>query len=115
MNTVSREVLEETKISLEERELLGPLDEVVPGNLSIKVTPFAAVKPKSVDAVIDGMEIVDHFWIPVSYFTDTQNSSVYRFARNENNFDVPAFIYLGKHVIWGMTLRMIENFIARIR
>jgi 8-oxo-dGTP pyrophosphatase MutT (NUDIX family) len=113
--TVRREVREETNIGLESRELLGPMDEVRPGNLSIKVTPFIAFKHEPVDAVFDGIEIVQHFWIPVSYFMDETNSSIYSFTRNENNFNVPAFVYLGKNVIWGMTLRIIEEFIARIR
>ncbi|MDA4111731.1 MAG: CoA pyrophosphatase [Thaumarchaeota archaeon] len=115
VETVRREVLEETKINVMDSELLGPLDEIVPGNLSIRVTPFVTLKPKSIDAVISRSEMVDHFWIPLSYFVNKENSSIYTFSRNEINFQVPAFVYQGKHVIWGMTRRIIEDFIARIQ
>ncbi|MDA4129628.1 MAG: CoA pyrophosphatase [Thaumarchaeota archaeon] len=111
--TVIREVSEETKIDLSSLELLS-LNQVVPGNLSIKVSPFVAFLHQPVDVEIDGVEIVEYFWIPISYFMDQNNLSIHTITRDGTTFQVPAFIYQDKHVIWGMTLAIIRDFLLRI-
>jgi len=114
LKTVKREVMEETGINLENLELLGPLAEVFPGNFSIRVTPFIAIAPTEVEVKVDHIEIDEYFWTPTSYFLDRNNSSIYSFSREGRKLDVPAFVYLGKYVIWGMTLRIIEDFLSSL-
>jgi 8-oxo-dGTP pyrophosphatase MutT (NUDIX family) len=112
--TVIREVMEETRISLRLSEVVGPLDQVLPGNGSLRVFPFVSFKHEPVLVVIDGVEIVEHYWIPLSYFMNIKNSSTYEFEREGKSFKVPAFAYLEKNVIWGMTLRIIRDLVSRI-
>jgi len=114
LDTVRREVVEESRINLEHSEVLGPLAEVFPGNFSIGVLPFVAVVPHDTKVKIDNNEIDDFFWIPASYFLDRNNSSIYSFSRQGRKIEVPSFVYMGKYVIWGMTLRIIENFLSSL-
>ena len=90
------------------------MDQVVPGNRSIKVSPFIAFKREPLVVVSVGEEIVEHFWIPLSFFMDASNSSQYEITREGSTFKVPSFGYLGKHVVWGMTLGIIRDLIARV-
>jgi 8-oxo-dGTP pyrophosphatase MutT (NUDIX family) len=113
--TVTREAFEETGIRAgEDYEIIGTLDQVVPGNISIKVTPFVAFAIKDVSVRIDGNEIVEYFWIPIAFFANKGNSSTYKLLRFGKSYEVPSFAYMGKHIVWGMTLRIIENFIEKL-
>lgn len=114
LSTVKREVHEETGIDLSECELFGGLDEVLPGNVSIRVTPFVFLASENIQVKIEESEIVDYFWIPLGFFKDKKNYSTYSIERFGKKADVPSYPYLGKHVIWGMTLRIIESLLARI-
>jgi 8-oxo-dGTP pyrophosphatase MutT (NUDIX family) len=114
LETVKREVMEETGINLEDLEPLGPLAQVFPGNFSIRVTPFVAIAPTEVEVKVDHIEIDDYFWTPTSYFLDRNNSSVYSFSKDGRKIDALAFVYLGKYVVWGMTLKIIEDFLSSL-
>ncbi|MCL4518052.1 MAG: CoA pyrophosphatase, partial [Thaumarchaeota archaeon] len=113
--TARREVLEETSIDLGSCEILGSLDDVVPGNIDIRVTPFVAVASGKVEVKLNESELADYFWIPLNYFKDRSNISVYSIERFGKKVQVPSYPYLGKHVIWGMTLKIIEDFISKTR
>ena len=115
VETVKREVFEETAIVLSDRDMIGKLDEIVPGNFSLKVTPFVAIPSKPVEVHIDHKEIVDFFWIPVAFFQNKQNSSEYKVVRLGQEFAVPSFAYEGKHIVWGMSLRIIENLLEKVK
>lgn len=111
--TAAREVFEETKIDLAKCEILGALDEVVPGNVSIRVTPFVAFASGPVEVKLNETELTDYFWIPMSYLRDKQNLSTYSIERFGKRVQVPSYRYLGQHVIWGMTLKIIEDFLSK--
>ncbi len=115
LETVKREVMEETGINLDDLEVVGPLAQVFPGNFSIRVTPFVAIAPPDIEVRIDHNEIDDYFWTPTSYFLDGNNSSIFSFSRQGRKIDALAFVYMGKYVIWGMTLRIIEDFLSSLK
>ena len=114
LNTVSREVMEESGIDLEKCEVVGTIAEVFPGNFSIRVIPFIAIAPPKIGVKIDNHEIEDYFWVPTSYFLDKNNSSIHSFSRRGRSVEAPAFVYEGKYVIWGMTLRIIEDLLSSL-
>ncbi|MGI0092160.1 MAG: NUDIX hydrolase [Nitrososphaerales archaeon] len=115
MKTAVREVLEETGIDLTKCEMLGTLDDLIPtSNRSLRVTPFVALAPESTVVSVDGHEIVDYVWIPIAFFVDKNNSATYDVQRSEMSISVRCFPYLGTHIVWGMTLRMIEDFITKV-
>ena len=111
--TARREVFEETSIDLGSCEVMGTLDEVVPGNVMIRVTPFVALAPDPVQVRLNESELTEYFWIPLSFFRDRRNLSMYAIERFGKKAEVPSYLYLGKHVIWGMTLKIIEDFLAK--
>ena len=112
--TARREVLEEVGLDLQKMELLGRLDDVVPGSFLIKVTPFAVVAAEPAEVKINTAEIDDHVWIPLEFFFDSKNSTPYNIARVGENREVPSFVYNGRHIVWGLTLRIIQNFGEKI-
>jgi len=115
IETARREVMEETSIDFRNCELLGTLDDVLPGNRLLVVTPFVLIAPASTEVKIDGQEIADQVWIPLDFFMEKKNSSSLKFQIYGTNHEVQSFAYLGTHVIWGMTLRIIEDFVSKIQ
>lgn len=113
--TATREVFEETGIDLSKYEILGSIDEIVSGGLSVRVTPFIALASQSTVVQINVRELAEYFWIPVSFFMDEANSKTYRIKRLGEYLDVPSYPYLGTQIVWGMTLRILKDFISRIQ
>jgi 8-oxo-dGTP pyrophosphatase MutT (NUDIX family) len=112
--TATREVLEETGIDLRESSILGTLDELVPGNRSIRVTPFVALVSESTEVKMNEQELEDFFWIPISFFQDERNSSTHTIERMGSRFVFQSYLFSGKYVIWGMTLRILQDFLSKI-
>ncbi|MHB1909413.1 MAG: NUDIX hydrolase [Nitrososphaerales archaeon] len=108
--TVIREVMEETKIDLRECSILGTLDEILPSNFSMRVTPYVALSSKKPEIELNENEIESYVWIPVSFFLNPEN--VESFTVGSRNF--PSYNYLGNPVIWGMTFRIIQNFVSKL-
>ena len=113
LNTATREVMEECGIDLGKCELLGTLDDVLPGNKALAVTPFVVLAPKSIAVKIDEMEITDHVWIPISFFADKRNSSPMQIQRFGATHEVASYRYQESYVVWGMTLRIIDDFLSK--
>ncbi|MHB8567767.1 MAG: NUDIX hydrolase [Nitrososphaerales archaeon] len=112
LTTAIREALEETGIDLRNCSMLGTLDEVIPTNRAIRVTPYVVLAPESTSVNIDGNEVAGYFWIPISFFRNLENSRPYILERLGTR--VPSFLFKEKYVIWGMTHRMIADFLAKV-
>jgi 8-oxo-dGTP pyrophosphatase MutT (NUDIX family) len=114
INTAKRETFEETGIDLGKYEFLGSLDELPPGNRSVTVTPFVFFAAEDVKVKVEAREINDYVWIPISFFTDKKNSVAYSVESMGAVREVESFPYLGKFIVWGMTLRVINDFLSKI-
>jgi len=114
LSTVVREVFEETSIDLRNCSMLGTLDEVPPLNRKISVTPFVALAPKEIELKIGESEVAKYFWIPISFFLDTKNRTTYSSERSGKKFTVPAYLFSGQYVIWGMSYRIIQDFLEKV-
>jgi 8-oxo-dGTP diphosphatase len=112
--TVIREVLEETGIDLRSCSMIGSLDELLPGNATIRVLPYVAVSPENLDVSINESEIESYVWIPLSFFEDEKNLWPYSVAVRGMNLTVNAYTYRDRETIWGMTLRIIQDFLGKI-
>jgi 8-oxo-dGTP pyrophosphatase MutT (NUDIX family) len=115
INTAKRETFEETRIDLGKYEYLGSLDELPPGNRSVTVTPFVFFVQEEVEVKIEAREITDHVWIPLAFFSDKRNSAMHRVETMGAVREVESFPYLGKYIVWGMTLRVINDFLSKIK
>ncbi len=115
LRTATREAMEETRIDLDKCEVIGVMEEIYPGDFSVSVTPFVVIAPGETTVEIDHYEIVDFFWSALSYFSDLGNSSTYTFSRKGVSFQTPSFIVMRKYVVWGMTLRIIQNLLTKLK
>ncbi len=106
--------MEETAIDLDQCEMVGRFEKIIPGNFSIQVTPFLAIAPQGIEVTIDHVEIVDYFWVPLDFFAEEKNSQIYTFSRFGTTIETPSFVIASKHVVWGMTLKIILNLISEL-
>jgi 8-oxo-dGTP pyrophosphatase MutT (NUDIX family) len=114
MNTAKREVMEECGIDVGKCELLGTLDDTMPGNKSIAVTPFVVLAPKSIIVRINEREITGYVWIPIDFFIDKKNSSPMQVRRTGTTHEVASYKYQESYLVWGMTLRIIDDFLSKV-
>lgn len=118
---VEREVLEEVGIDLDRSaELVGRLDDVQGvargRELSLVITPFVFGLRERVDPR-PNEEVQSIVWVPVSFLADPASRGTIDYARSDEDGEVvrlPAIVYRG-HTIWGLTLRMVENFLEITR
>lgn len=113
--TVAREVSEETGIDLRNCTMLGTLDDVKPNSIQMRVTPFVAIATENTDVNLDGYEIVEYVWLPVQFFLNGSNLSTHTIERFGKKIEVTSLKYLEKYVIWGMSLRILNDLASRLR
>jgi 8-oxo-dGTP pyrophosphatase MutT (NUDIX family) len=114
-DTAVRETFEETALDLaRDGHLLGRLDELHPRAVTlpaIVVRPYVAVAPADVELALSP-ELARAFWVPLERLRkDAHVTSVVR--PRGVDMRVPSVVHDG-HVIWGMTYRILEDFLARI-
>ena len=116
LSTVTREVMEETGLDIRELSVLGTLDEIVPGSSIVRVTPYVLLAHMSQDLSvrIDPKEIKDYVWAPISFFLNRKNRASYTVQRLNQKLEVPSYTLGNDKIVWGMTLRIIDDLISRI-
>lgn len=114
METAIRETYEETGVQLHaEGEILGALDDVVPHTVqrpSLVVRPFVAVTGRG-EARPMSAEIGATFWVPLPVL---QGDGAWRdttVVAHGATLQVRAAHHAG-YVIWGMTARILQQFLA---
>jgi 8-oxo-dGTP pyrophosphatase MutT (NUDIX family) len=113
--TVIREVIEEIGVDLRKTSILGSLDEVIGGSFPITVRPYVALTEEGkMEIMVDHREIESCVWIPLSFFQDRRNIQPLKIDRRGQTLQFPSYKYLGNEIIWGMTLRIIEDFLRKI-
>ena len=115
LQTAKREVLEETGANLQNYELLGNLDELPTGNNSVIVSPFVFLASTQFSATIEPREIEDHVWIPLSFFSDKKNMQKMQIETLIGSREVASFPYRSSYVVWGMTLRVVDDLLSRMQ
>jgi 8-oxo-dGTP pyrophosphatase MutT (NUDIX family) len=113
-HTAAREAREETGLDLlGAGRLLGALDEVYPRT---PVLPPVVVRPH-VAAVAGGgplvlsEEVASAFWVPLSQFGAPGVSAEREVRTRRGVLRVPSFA-VGGHVVWGMTERILRQFLS---
>lgn len=113
-DTLVRETDEETGIRLEPADsIVGALDVVEPVSPRlprIYIAPFVATVPPDTIAEPDQQEIVDAFWIPLSFLRDERNAKDFLLEIDAVPRRFPSVRY-GEHVIWGLTHRILRQFL----
>lgn len=110
-DTAIRETREETGIDLTaDGAILGTLDELRPRTPTLPpiiVTPFVAVV-RSDAPVTPSEEVADAFWVPWSLLTDAAISRESSVTVRGAEWRVQSYV-IGRHVVWGMTERILRG------
>ena len=104
------ELHEETNIHRENVEIIGRMDEVQTMT-GYCITPFAGFLHSPFQAVPDGSEIEEIFFVPLSFFLQTpriQYRTIY-FRKTVRTF---RYFQYQHRAIWGATARITEKLIA---
>jgi 8-oxo-dGTP pyrophosphatase MutT (NUDIX family) len=109
-----REAREELALDLEhDGELLGQLSEVRthlrhgPGPLS--VVPFV-FRVEGELVLVPNAEVQQALWVPLAFFLDRGNRGRFVWTGRGVPLAMPCYRYNG-HVIWGLTLRMLDELV----
>lgn len=114
LHTARRELEEETGVLIPRGDYLGRLDDLHTRSAhlpSISVTPFVAWLDQRTP-LVENEELAGHLWVPLSDLASPALRSSF-----ERKQPVPKWfetIEIGSLTIWGMTLSIIDNFLARV-
>ncbi|MFH0848695.1 MAG: CoA pyrophosphatase [archaeon] len=112
VETAIRETLEEVGINLHEHELLGTISDVRSTRRGLVITPFVASLKYRVKMELRKDEITEAMWIPISYLART-TAVKRRVKTSEGEVEVEGIPY-SDQFIWGLTFRMIGDFLPRL-
>ncbi len=113
-HTAMRETREETAVDLASvGHLLGTLDELHPRTPRLPpliIRPFVFVIPRDV-TIVTSDEVAEAFWVPLPLLAHPSATGEATFTdrgveRTERS------VRLGQHVIWGLTERILRQFIG---
>jgi 8-oxo-dGTP pyrophosphatase MutT (NUDIX family) len=104
-----REAEEEVGIPRTSVELIGRLDDLVT-NSGYLVAPFVGVVKERVEYVIQHAEVFEVFEVPLEALLDPAKPEVRYVAFRNRRY--PAYFYpYGRYEIWGLTGRMLKEFL----
>ncbi len=113
LTTAIRETREELALDLSGAQLLGALPTLHPfmaGPKGIEVTPFV-FSAAQLPAVSTSAEAQAAFWLPLH---EVVSGRLDRVFVHESSRQFPSWHFEG-YTIWGMTMRVINDLLARIR
>ncbi len=114
LHTAVRETLEETGVLLETvGHHLGRLSRLDPATRrlpAVSVTPFVfGVGPETM-AHVASHEVDEVFWVPLSALRSPGSAGTHRYRHGEFVRLFPSFNVMGQ-VVWGLTYRVLEEFL----
>lgn len=107
-----RETREEVGIDLRPEMAIGRLHDLYGGRLvahRMSVSPYVYAHP-SPGSLRLNREVADAVWVPLTYLQDPDNVSPYVFHLDPAAREFPAFRYENKYTIWGLTYRIVSDF-----
>ncbi len=110
--TARRETREEVGLTLERNSFIGRLDDIQPTSRHlppIVISPFVAWMDDP-QRVCTNSEVQYHRWAPISELLAPARQTTIEYGRNGHKQSLPAILYKGD-TIWGLTHRIILNFI----
>lgn len=113
LQTAVRETAEEVGLRLVAREFLGQLDDLAP---TTRVLPRLVVRPFAFGIAARpelelNHEVEEPLWTPLSALRASRVTS--RVAVRGGELEVHSAV-IGGHVLWGMTLNILDGFLARV-
>ena len=118
LTTAIRETHEEVGVDLlADGMLVGRLDDVrpSPGGPQIAVSPFVFAVPGEITIAPDPREVASAVWIPLAHLADPASAAEHlHILPGGGRLRFPALAY-HHHVIWGLTYRMLIQFLGIVR
>jgi 8-oxo-dGTP pyrophosphatase MutT (NUDIX family) len=113
LTTARRETLEEVGLDLSHAELLGSLDDITPMRSSeLAVRPFVFWLSEAVELSLSA-EVAETLWVPLDLLASGKLRAAREVLVQSTRLNVPAYV-IEERVVWGMTFRLLEDFLARI-
>jgi 8-oxo-dGTP pyrophosphatase MutT (NUDIX family) len=115
LRTAVRETREEVGLDLElAGEYLGRLDDFVPAKqFDVSVRPFVFSVPRPT-ALQLGDEVVEALWVPLSPLLAGTRRAKFELVHDGRRLALPAWDIDGR-VVWGLTYRVLELLLERLR
>jgi 8-oxo-dGTP pyrophosphatase MutT (NUDIX family) len=114
IHTAIRETHEEVGITLRRDDaFIGALDELAPRNKRLPpllIAPFVFGVDPSTSTTINTAEVEAAIWVPISALRDDQAASEILIELEGGSRSFPSLKY-GEHVIWGLTHRILVQFL----
>ena len=115
--TALRETWEETGVDVARDGLvLGTLDDLAPRTPRlppIMIRPYVAVVHPEVH-IVPSPEVADAFWVPLAALREEAAWAIRPvLVRNAGEWQVETFRH-GDYTVWGLTERVLRNFLARL-
>lgn len=115
-STAARETLEEVGIDLSRSQLLGRLSDVEGRPVSkrgpMRVTPHVCWLTGETPPAVPNYEVAQVLWVPMAVLADRARFIDYRPA-GYAGARFPGIQLDGHQVVWGLTLRMLEDLFTR--
>ena len=115
--TACRETHEEVGIHADRvATFIGALDEVAPTTLRlppILVAPYVLAVPPDTSATPDPREVQAAFWVPIAALNDRGAASEILIQGDTGPLRLPSLTY-EDYVIWGLTYRILQQFLATV-
>ncbi len=108
-----RETMEEIGLILHAQQLVGPLPvrQIERQHLKL-LSPFVyyvGAGARSTARVRERHEVASVFWVPLQHLFDRNSATELEYPMSGTATTFPGIRY-GDHVIWGLTLRILESF-----
>lgn len=117
LHTARRETREEVALALDqEGELLGRLHVVAPRGPHLPpltILPFVFSVPWEARARPASLEVADVFWTRVDHLLNPGSRTRHHREIEGTTVVFPAFEVEG-HTVWGLTYRILEDFLSRL-
>jgi len=112
--TAERETMEELAIDLSQARYLGRLSDFDGAHLPVLLSCFVYGVPHLLRFEAND-EVKDAFWVPVVDLVDIERHGVHQFTFSGDRFESPCIHlpYPDKPVLWGLTYRLLMNFLQK--
>ena len=113
---VMREVAEEVGVSLDRADLLGQLSQVASPVMTARVvvTPYVFHLQSDPKLCLDGKEVAATHWFSMQRLLADEGRGVFDYDWGGQQIEL-ARVDLDGERIWGMTLRIVDELLERIR
>ncbi len=115
LSTAIREVKEEVGLDLSRFSVLGAMQQVRARNLGIVVNPYVVLLEGDSTITAEPREVESYVWVPLSFFQNRKNQVPYQVPiLGGSPQEVSSYRFAEDQIIWGLTLRIIEQLISKV-